>query len=106
MYTPTQIRVSPNQEKRLKKALSSKKAASIKLDLGTTTDPEQQQHLLLLTRSQIAKIERARLIGKPRVSIHLSKRQMHANVQHDGGFLGALTGIAIFSPGDASGKNV
>ena len=92
MYTPTQVRVSPNQDKRLKKAISSKKAASIKLDLGVGTgDPD---HVLLLTRSQIAKIERARLIGKPRVSIHLSKKQMHANVRHDGGFLGALAGIA------------
>ena len=93
MYTPTQVRVTPNQDKRLKKAISSRKATSIKLDLGAgeTGDPE---HLLMLTRSQIAKIERARLIGKPRVSIHFSKKQMQANIRHDGGFLGALAGIA------------
>ena len=45
-------------------------------------------------RGQIAKIERAKLIGKGKVSIHLSKRQVQANVKHQGGFLGMLSGLA------------
>ena len=52
------------------------------------------EHTLLLTRGQIAKIDRSRLIGKRKVTIRLSKRQVKANVQHQGGFLGTLGGLA------------
>ena len=68
------------QHDKLKNAISHQKPISIKLDL--------------LTRSQIAKIGRSRLIGKGKVTIHLSKRQVKANVQHHGGFLGKLAGLA------------
>ena len=49
---------------------------------------------MLLTRGQIAKIERSILIGKRNVAIHLSKGQVKANIQHQGGFLGMLAGLA------------
>ena len=49
-------------------------------------------HTLLLTHAQIARIERAQIIGKPKLVIHLSSKQVKANVQHRGGFLGMLAG--------------
>ena len=52
------------------------------------------EHTLLLTRSQIAKIGRSRLIGKGKVTIHVCKRQGKANVQHQGGFLSMLARLA------------
>ena len=57
-------------------------------------DGREHQHTLLLTGSQIAKINRSKLIGKRQVSIRFSKRQVQANVHHQSGFLGMLTGLA------------
>ena len=50
--------------------------------------------VFFLTRSQIQPLERAKLIGKPTLNIHLSKKQVKANVQHRGGFLVILAGLA------------
>ena len=52
------------------------------------------EHTLLLTRGQIAKIERSRLFEKSKVRTHLSKRQVKVNVQHQGVFLGMLAVLA------------
>ena len=52
------------------------------------------EHTVLLTRGQIAKIERARLIGKKHITIRLSRKQVQANIKHEGGFLGMLAGLA------------
>ena len=62
----------------MKNTIAHQKTISIKLDL----DHSGGEHTLLLTRGQIAKIERSRLIEKRKVTIHLSKRQVKANVQH------------------------
>ena len=51
-------------------------------------------HTLLLTHAQIARIERAQIIGKSKLMIHLSSKQVKANVQHSGGFLRMLAGLA------------
>ena len=50
--------------------------------------------VFLLTHSQIQRLERAELIGKSTLNIHLSKKQVKANVQHHGGFHGMLAGLA------------
>ena len=92
MYTPTKVNVCIDQHDKLKNAISDQKPISIKLN--TQDDGREQQHTLLLTGSQIAKINRSKLIGKRQVSIRFSKRQVQANVHHQGGFLGMLTGLA------------
>ena len=92
MYTPTKLNVIANQEDKLKNAVAHQKAVSIKLNLDSGGGGGK--HTFLLTRGQIAKIERAKLIGKGKVSIHLSKRQVQVNVKHQGGFLGMLAGLA------------
>ena len=51
-------------------------------------------HTLHLTSGQIVKIGRSRLIGKRKFTIHLSKRLVKTNVQHQSGFHGMLAGLA------------
>ena len=90
MYTPIKVTIPPNQHEKLKNAVANQKHVSIKLMLsGGGGD-----HVLLLTHAQITRMERARMIGKLNVTIHLSKKQVKANVQHKGGFLGMLAGLA------------
>jgi hypothetical protein len=91
MYTPVKLNVFTAQHDKLKNAITHQKATSIKFNLDSSGDGK---HTLLLTRGQIAKIERAKLIGKRNMSIHLSKKQVQANVKHQGGFLGMLAGLA------------
>ena len=94
MYTPINLNVfTNNQHDKLKNAINHQKAVSIKLNLEDNSSGGGK-HILLLTRGQIAKIERAKLIGKRRVTVHLSKRQVQENAKHHGGFLGMLAGWA------------
>ena len=89
MYTARKVNVALDQHEKLKNAIANDKAVTIKLILGGGGD-----HTLLLTHAQIARIERAQIIGKAKLMIHLSKKQVKANVQHSGGFLGMLAGLA------------
>ena len=91
MYTSTKVTVFDDQHDKLNNAITHQKPISIKLDFDHSDGGE---HTLPLTRGQIAKMERSRLIGKRKVTIHLSKRQVKANVQLQGGFLGMLAGLA------------
>ena len=90
MYTPIKANISPDQNEKLKNAIANQKAVSVKLILSGGGG----EHILLLTHVQIARIERAKIIGKQKLSIHLSKKQVKTNVQHHGGFLGMLAGLA------------
>ena len=83
MYTSVKLNVFTDQHDKLKNDITHQKTTSIKLNLEDNSDG---RHTLLLTRGQIAKIERAKLIGKRKMSIHLSKRQVQANVEHQGLF--------------------
>ena len=96
MCTPVKWNVFTDQHDKVKNAVTHQKATSIKLNLEDNSGGDGR-HTLLLTRGQIAKIERAKLIGKGKVSIHFSKRQVQANVKHQGGFLGMLVGLAAKS---------
>ena len=89
MYTPRKVNVSLDQHEKLKNAVVNHKPVTIKLILGGTGD-----HMLLLTHAQIARIERAQIIGKSKLMIHLSKKRVKANIKHSGSFLGMLAGLA------------
>ena len=89
VYTPRKVNVALDQHEKLKNAIANHKAVAIKLILGGGGD-----HILLLKHAQIARIERAQLIGKSKLLIHLSTKQVKANVKHQGGFLGMLAGLA------------
>ena len=90
MYTPIKLNISPDQHEKLKDAVKHKKSVSLKV----TINGKKGRHLFLLTRSQRKRLERAKLINKSTVKIKLGKKQVIANVEHRGGFLGALLGLA------------
>lgn len=91
MYTSMKVNVFTDQYDKLKNAIAHQKSVSVKLNIQ---DDGGQHHTLLFTGSQIAKIKRSKLIGKRQVTIRFSKRQVMANVHHQGGFLGMLAGLA------------
>ena len=82
MYIPTAVTVSPDQHEKLKRAIRHSTATTVKLQMGG-------DHTVLLTRAQIGKLH-----AQHKVAIRFSKKQVAANVQHQGGFLGMLAGLA------------
>ena len=87
-YIPTKVDIPSRFHEKIKKAIEEggkSAAVSVKLNLINEGD-----HTLLLTRGQIAKIERARLIGKKKMTVRMTSRQVGANMRYKGGFLGML----------------
>ena len=84
-YSPTEVNVDDQQEGRLKSAIERKRGVTIRMILS-----EPKKKTILFTKGQIAKIERAQLMGKTYLSIKLSAPQVRANTEHSGGFLWAL----------------
>ena len=95
-YTAVKVAVAQDQLEKLKTFLTQhlqKKPLSIKIDLKN--NGSDGDHTLLLTNSQIAKLDRARTMGRRSTkTIRLSTRQVKANMKHQGGFLGLLAGLA------------
>ena len=90
MYIPVQIKLSPKQEDKLKNAISKDRGVAIEVDVNG----EGASSLFLLTSAQKSQLEQAKIIDKPYLRINLSRKQVRANVKHDGGFLGTLIGLA------------
>ena len=88
MYTPMKLNISIGQHEKLKNTINTQKSVSIKVNVNSVGG----KHIVLLTQTQRQRLERAKLIGKSMVNIHLSKKHVKANVQHRGGFLGMLAG--------------
>ncbi len=84
-YSPTEVHVDPRQEDALKNAIAKSKSCSVRIFLA-----EPQKKTMLLTKGQIARIERGQVMGKDRVSIRLTVPQIKANTEHTGGFLWGL----------------
>ena len=91
MYTPTKVVVPERTHEKLKEAVSRGGPTSIRIELHSDQTPDQT---LLLTPGQLTKLERADLIGKRYITIRMSRKQMQANIKHEGGFLGMLAGLA------------
>ena len=91
MYKPTKVVVPERTHEKLKEAVSRGNATSIRIELHSDQTPDQT---LLLTAGQLAKLERADLIGKRYLTIRMSRKQIQANIKHEGGFLGMLAGLA------------
>ena len=85
-YSPLDVSVDEKQNHKLRKAIEEKKALSIKVFVGKNLEPKT----VLFTPSQILKIERAKLIGKNNVTVRMSRKQVQANTNHNGGFLWGL----------------
>ena len=88
MYTPVKLNISFEQHEKLKNAITQQIAISIKVDSAGGKD------VFLLARSEIPRLERAKLVGKSTLNIHLSKKQVKANVQRRGGFHGMFADLA------------
>ena len=101
LYTPVKLAVAADQLEKLKGNISSggagKKNLSIKIQLKSKNHghPMPEQHTLLLTRGQIADIEKVRANGYRRFkTIRMSKQQVEKNLSHPGGILGFLASLA------------
>ena len=85
-YSPVDVYVSEDEEHRLKTALSNgSKSFSLRIILQ-----EGKKRPVLFTKTQMGRIERARLLGRNCISIKLTPPQMKANTEHTGGFLWTL----------------
>lgn len=90
MYKPVKVHISSKQYERIRKAMDLRKPTSLNISVhGSPSDRP-----LLLTSSQIKRLERAKLIGKSNVTIRFSRKQLKSNMEHTGGFLGMLAGLA------------
>ena len=85
IYSPIQVNVANSEEGRLKSAIKNHRGVTIRVYL---TEPKKKT--ILFTKGQIAKIERAQLMGKQFIGIKLTAPQVRANTEHSGGFLAAL----------------
>ena len=115
LYTPVNVSVAADQLEKLKKEISSlpsaassgsfgggggrrkKNKISIKIQLKSKHGEQHlaEEHTLLLTRAQIASIEKARAANRQRFkTIRMSHRQVEKNISHPGGILGFLAGLA------------
>ena len=87
LYTPVEVVVAGNQREKLR-AQIDRKYLPVKIVVKGTAPPT---HTLLLTRGQIAKIEKARELGRRRYkTIRMSRKQIEKNRNHQGGFLQQL----------------
>ena len=98
LYTPVKLSVAADQLEKLKRDIENrkKKNLSIKIQLKDKHgQPMQEQHTLLLTRGQLASIEKVLANGHRRFKvIRMSERQVQKNMSHSGGILGFLASLA------------
>ena len=98
LYTSVKLSVSSDQLEKLKRDIESgkKKNLSIKIQLKDKHGQRMpEQHTLLLTRGQLASIEKVRAHGHRRFKvIRMSERQVKKNMSHTGGILGFLASLA------------
>ena len=94
IYHPHDLTVTSNQTNKLKKAISSNsKGVSLLFNKDAIQKNQAGEHKLLLTKRQIKKLHQAKTNEKP-CRIILSRQQIKANVEHEGGFLGILSALA------------
>ena len=86
LYNPMQVVVACSQREKLKSQIQQKHLP-IKIDLKNTTPTDT----LLLTRGQIARLEKARALGKRKFkTIRMSRKQIEKNRNYQGGYLSIL----------------
>ena len=88
MYKPVKVHVPQKVHDKLKSLIAQDKAIPIKVDL------QEGEDILLLTPGQIIKMRNAKNESKKSIILRFSRKQVRANVQHEGGFLSAIMSIA------------
>ena len=88
MYTPVKVHIPHNVHEKLKSMVVQDKVMPVKVGLVDGDD------ILLLTQGQIIQLQNARKAGKKSIILRFSRKQVRANVQHEGGFLATLLSMA------------
>lgn len=88
-YELKKVFVPEKYHKKIKDALSLNHPASIKINLRKPGDQE-----VLLTPGQIQKINSAHKVGRRSITVRMTRRQVAANLRHQGGFLSILASLA------------
>ena len=88
MYKAVKVHVPESVHEKLKNFIVLDKGMPVKIDLQEGND------ILLLTPGQIIKIQNARNLGKKSIILRFSRKQVRANVRHEGGFLSAIISVA------------
>jgi len=86
MYKAVKVDVPSSFHEKIKKSLGDENKKTVSVTISNL----EGNDTVLLTSSQISKLERARLIGKKKMTIRMSRYQVNANLKHEGGFLGML----------------
>ena len=89
MYVNVKANVPERFHQRIKNAMTKNRPLSVRIDV--TKDGED---ILLLTQGQMKKISKAISEGKKLVTLRLSRKQVRANVETEGGFLSMLMRLA------------
>ena len=90
-YIKYNVNISKGQEDKLQNGIKSKKAVSLRL----SKDDLVGTHMLLLTQGQINSVKKA-MSRNEGVTLKLSARQVKANLQVEGGFLGMLASLRSY----------
>ena len=83
------VHVPARYHERIRDAITTDRPMGVRLDLQTAGEDS-----ILATPGKILKINRAINSGKKVLTIRMSRKQVRRNLEHKGGFLGALLGFA------------
>ena len=89
MYTEQRVHVPSRYHQRIKAAVTQDNPLSVKVDLKTPGEDT-----ILITSGQLIKINRALKAGKNVLTLRFSRKQVRANLQYEGGFLGTILSMA------------
>jgi hypothetical protein len=82
------VRIPSNTHDKLKLLITQDKKIPVKIGL------EEGDDELLLTPGQILKMHNAKNDGKKSIILRFSRKQVRANLHHEGGFLATLMSMA------------
>ena len=103
LYTPVQVKIADSQRERFMSQIDQK-YVPVKIVVKDTPTPKD---ILLLTRGQIRKIEKAQELGKRRYkTIRMSRNQIEKNRKYQGGYLQLLNDVSMNDSTNSSMDNV
>lgn len=88
MYKRMKVRIPSKTHDKLKLLITQDKKIPVKIGL------EEGDDELLLTPGQILKMHHAKNDGKKSIILRFSRKQVRANLHHEGGFLATLMSMA------------
>ena len=89
MYTQLDLHVPEKYHERIKAAITQDRPLAVKISLKG-----EPNATIWVTPGQMLKIKRSVAAGKNVLTLRMSRKQVKENIQHEGGFLSALLGLA------------